>query len=213
MKKYSYDIEKYNFVLEVKNLFEVKTLSNIHKEWEKAISYDVLDNAEKDQDTIYHRHFYDNIEFTRWYSLYNSFIKEKIQPLIGEDILYQKIPTFRVHLPFNLSVAEFHRDRDYSHSKYEKNIYLPLTKAFGNNTIWAETKHGMEDFRSLEANIGEIWLWDGANLLHGNKINDTGQSRVSVDFRILPVSKYENNNNKSITNKTKMIIGEYWQNL
>ena len=49
------------------------------------------------------------------------------------------------------------------------------------------------------------------SLLHGNKLNDTGVSRVSVDFRVLPVSKYEENNKVSITNKTKMIIGDYWE--
>ena len=71
MKKYSYDVERYNFIQEVNNLFEVKDLSNIHNEWVKAISYDILNDVETDQNTIYHKHFYDNIKKTKWYDLYH----------------------------------------------------------------------------------------------------------------------------------------------
>jgi len=56
-----------------------------------------------------------------------------------------------------------------------------------------------------------IALGDGANLLHGNKTNDTGKTRVSVDFRCLPISKYKDTGDVSVTNKTKMTIGDYWE--
>ena len=56
-----------------------------------------------------------------------------------------------------------------------------------------------------------MWYWSGATLRHGNKLNDTGKSRVSVDFRIIPVSKYQDEGKQSITNQTKMILGEYWK--
>ena len=66
----------------------------------------------------------------------------------------------------------------------------------------------------MDTNYGEFYLWDGANLLHGNKLNDTNNTRVSFDFRILPRSKYnEDNIKESITNNTKMVIGEYWSEL
>ena len=48
--------------------------------------------------------------------------------------------------------------------------------------------------------------------MHGNKINHTGKSRVSVDFRILPLSAYdEENNDFSITIKTPMKVNDYWR--
>jgi len=61
--------------------------------------------------------------------------------------------------------------------------------------------------------IGEFVKWDGANLKHGNKINDTGNTRVSFDFRVMPISKYEDNDRESVSVNTKMKIGEYWKSL
>ena len=213
IKKYKYNIDTYNFVGKVEKLYNINDLSEIHSDWSGAIKYDILDDIEADQKTIYHKYFYNNIKDTNWYSVYDSFIKEFIQPIIGKEILYQKIPTFRVHQPDNLAVATFHRDGDYSHSKDEINFYLPLTKAWGNNTIWTETERDKKDLQSINAEVGEIWKWDGANLLHGNKLNDTGHSRVSVDFRILPLLKYKESDKISFTNNTKMVIGDYWRSL
>jgi hypothetical protein len=43
-------------------------------------------------------------------------------------------------------------------------------------------------------------------------VNKTTQTRVSLDFRILPLDKYdENNNTESITQKTKFKIGQYYK--
>ena len=207
IKKYKYNIDTYNFVGKVEKLYNVNDLSEIHSDWSGAIKYDILDDIEADQKTVYHKYFYNNIKDTNWYSVYDSFIKEFIQPIIGKEILYQKIPTFRVHQPDNLAVATFHRDGDYSHSKDEINFYLPLTKAWGNNTVWTETVVDKKDFIPIEGDVGDVWLWRGANLLHGNELNDTGKSRVSIDFRVLPKSLYVDNNMISISNKTKMIIG------
>jgi hypothetical protein len=139
-------------------------------------------------------------------------VREIILPMFDEDILYQKIPTFRIQVPNNLGVAEFHKDKTYSHSPEEINIFLPLTEAEGNNTIWVESEEDKGDFEPMNARYGEYYIWDGANLNHGNRINDTGNTRISVDFRILPLSKFDDNNIKeTITMKTKMTIGGYFE--
>ena len=74
-----------------------------------------------------------------------------------------------------------------------------------------ESEIGKEDYLPMEADYGELWYWNGATLKHGNKLNDTGKARVSVDFRIIPVAKYVDEGKQSITNKTKMVLGEYWK--
>lgn len=211
MKKYNYDISEYDFSNEIKKLYKINNLDEIHSEWSGATKYDVLNDVKTDQRTVYHKHFYDNVSNTNWYPLYERFIKEVVVPIVGEPILFQKIPTFRVHQPENLAVAAYHKDSEYSHSVHEMNFFLPLTDAFGNNTIWAETEVDKGDYQPMEANYGEMWYWSGATLRHGNKLNDTGKSRVSVDFRIIPVSKYQDEGKQSITNQTKMILGEYWK--
>ena len=214
MGKFKYNIEKYPFTEDVKSLYGISNLEDIHNEWPGAQTYEVLDDVETDQLTVYHKHFYDNVG-TAFYLTYKAFIEEVVAPEFfpGVPILYQAVPTFRVHQPSNLAVAEFHRDKDYSHSEHEVNFYVPLTKASGNNTIWAESTEGGGDFEPLEAEVGEAWVWMGSRLLHGNKLNDSGVSRVSLDFRILPKKDYEDTGLTSITNKTKMIIGDYWEEL
>jgi len=215
MKKIIYDIIRYDFVREIKKIYDVEDLSEIHNQWIEAKSYDILDNPLEDQKTVYHEKFYNEVkEKTNFYSIYHSFVKDIVFPLFNEDVLYQKIPTFRVHQPNNLAVGEFHRDKNYSHSRHEVNFYLPLTKAWETNTIWSESEYDKKDFQPMEADVGEVIMWNGALLTHGNKINDTGKSRVSVDFRILPLSVYDKEiNNVSSSNKTAMNIGGYWENL
>ena len=210
MKLIKYNINEYPFTRIIEKLYDVNDLKFIHKQWSNARTYDLLNNVRTDQKTVYHKHFYNNVDTTNWYDTYNKFIKEVISPLFDTEILYQKIPTFRVHQPNNLAVADYHKDSDYSHSTYEVNFFLPLTHAFDNNTIWVESEVNKKDFSPMNLEVGECAQWNGSNLLHGNKTNTTGVSRVSVDFRVLPLDKYEENGLTSITNNTKMVIGDYW---
>jgi len=206
MKKHKFNTEEYPFREIIQSIYN-KPLEELNENLS-------LVDEHTDQDSDFHKRYYKHIEKTEFYKVYNNFIKKVIYPIFNEDILYQTIPTIRFHLPGNLGVGAFHRDSEYSHSIYEKNIFLPVTKAFGNNTIWVESKRDKKDYSPMDTNYGEFYLWDGANLLHGNKLNDTNNTRVSFDFRILPKSKYnEDNIKESITNNTKMVIGEYWSEL
>ena len=67
-------------------------------------------------------------------------------------------------------------------------FYLPLTRGLGKQTLFGlRLNLTKKKFQPIEAEVGEVVMWNGANLLHGNKINATGKSRVSVDFRVLPI--------------------------
>ena len=86
--------------------------------------------------------------------LYDKFILNVIRPLYGEDIVYQKIPTFRLHFPGNIAVGEYHKDKWYRDKKWheevcELNFYLPFTKAYGTNTIWVESEEDEGDFQAM----------------------------------------------------------------
>ena len=64
----------------------------------------------------------------------------------------------------------------------------------------------------MECDYGEFYIWNGANLRHGNKVNETGVSRVSVDFRILPYHKYNpENNKKSVAAGRSFTLGDYYE--
>jgi hypothetical protein len=57
-------------------------------------------------------------------------------------------------------------------------------------------------------------MWDGNRCRHGNKKNDTGVTRISFDFRVLPRMHY-NDEHTSITSTTgkRFIIGEYYSEI
>ena len=55
-----------------------------------------------------------------------------------------------------------------------------------------------------------VAFWDGSNLLHGNKVNITGQTRVSCDFRVMNFSDYQEPDGDSVISGTKMTIGSYY---
>lgn len=205
--KRTYSVEQYNFVQQIKDWFSCQDLSDIHNHYKS--DFELL-TFETDQATVFHKKFYSMPKDSEFYEIYRSFIKNEIQPLFDEEIIFQKIPTFRTQVPGNYSVAAWHKDSDYNHVVEEVNIFLPMTEASGNNTIWAESQPEKADYTPMNASPGEYYVWSGCTLNHGNKVNDTGLSRVSIDFRVLPFSKYYDNERQSTSNKTKMVLGHYF---
>jgi hypothetical protein len=133
-----------------------------------------------------------------------------IQFPLEEKLVFQNIPNLRIQFPGNLAVGSWHRDGDYNHNPEEVNIFLPLTNAYGTNTIWTETIPHKKDYQPLSANYGEFWLWDGVKLEHGNKINLTAETRVSLDFRVIPFTKYKELPGSSINAHKAFKIGDYY---
>ena len=208
-EKYSYNLDEYNFRQEIEKMFGTNQLERIHEI--EDCDFGILD-METDNTTYLHKKFYEKVEQTNFLDDYKKFLKNVILPHFNEDLLYQKIPTFRIQVPDNISVAEFHNDKSYSHSPDEVNIFLPITEAKETYTIWSESQENLGDYSPMNAEYGEYYIWDGANLKHGNKINESNISRFSVDFRVLPFSKYdENNMQETITTKIKLKLGSYFE--
>ena len=208
-EKYSYNLDEYNFRQEIEKMFGTNQLERIHEI--EDCDFGILD-METDNTTYLHKKFYEKVEQTNFLDDYKKFLKDVILPHFNEDLLYQKIPTFRIQVPDNISVAEFHNDKSYSHSPDEVNIFLPITEAKETYTIWSESQENLADYSPMNAEYGEYYIWDGANLKHGNKINESNISRFSVDFRVLPFSKYdENNMQETITTKIKLKLGSYFE--
>jgi len=90
------------------------------------------------------------------------------------------------------------------------NFYLPFTDTYDTNTIWYETKENLGDYSPMCCNYGELVQWDGTNLSHGNKINITEDTRISIDFRITTESYFYNNTKKSKNTKTVFAVGGYY---
>jgi hypothetical protein len=147
-------------------------LENLHK----YAGHRELDDHHKLQGTVWHSRYYGQFDaIVR--PLYMCFLEWLKVILDADELVYQSKPTFRVHMPGSVAVHEWHKDGDYGHADGELNVWLPVTKSAFTQTIFVGD-------RPQNLNIGEALLFDGTNLAHGNKINCTNQTRVSVDFRI-----------------------------
>ena len=101
MNKVKYDIVKYNFLEIVQDWLETDDLTKLH-DFKK---YKLFKRV-NDQSSMWHKMFYNQIRIDkRFDNLYTRFLEEEIKPTFGESIIYQKIPTFRVHLPGNIAVG------------------------------------------------------------------------------------------------------------
>jgi ectoine hydroxylase-related dioxygenase (phytanoyl-CoA dioxygenase family) len=209
MNKINYNTQLFPFANKIQQLFSIEDLTSINDNVE-------VFSREKDQSTPYHKLYYEWARTEEFIQLYEQFILEVVRPLYNKDIVYQAIPTFRVAYPNNIAVGEFHKDKHYRDISWainvnEDNFYLPFTNAFDTNTIWVESEEDKGDFTPMNCNYGELIQWNGSNLTHGNKINKTGETRISVDFRVMLYSNYKPSSHSSINTKIKFQIGEYYK--
>jgi hypothetical protein len=213
-----YSPAAFNFVYLFKKLFfpgapmMVFDLCDLHLKMKQH--YSTLFEVGKDSCTELHSKVYDKLRegWPQFEKMYNRFISEVVAPEFSEDFLFQKSPTIRFHIPANLAVGAFHTDAEFNHPAGEINFIIPLTNSDDTACPWIESEPGKNDFEAIPLTIGELVRFNGNELKHGNKKNETDFTRVSMDFRVLPISKYNPDSvGESITRKTRFVEGEYYE--
>lgn len=200
-----YDTTKYPFKETMEDILRVDDLSKIHEH----SSWPLL-TREEDQSTSYHKLYYAQYN-DMFKDLWEKFVKEVLTNHFSQPIFYQKIPTFRVQIPGNVGVGEYHTDAEYGHTVGALNVFLPMVDVTKHNTIWAESEYMKGDYEPILLNYGEYALWDGVTNRHGNKLNPSDETRVSVDARLLEAGKYnKDSTNSSINMKVKLGPGGYF---
>jgi hypothetical protein len=191
-------------------------LSLIHKSLDQSYDLRTVDNDDK---TKFHKQFYSRLN-SGWYDFiflyYNLILKIKDFYNISEELVFQKTPSFRVHLPGNLAVGEFHSDSKYNHPWGEINISVPLTDAKPPRSILIDVNNNEKKpiFEDMSCEHGQLAIFNGNTLLHGNKLNDSELTRVSFDFRLLTKSDYikDSQDKKSFGQNIKFEMGGYYSN-
>ena len=220
-----------------KNKFEIDKFENIHSllntnklnEDEKKF-YDVPIQlfGKTDRKSPFVKYFYKlfDTDYTILYE-YLSFIKNYIKPLYPKEqyLVIQKTPNIRFHLPGYSNIGSrdkdeskeiigLHHDGEFGHPETEINVILPITEMFDTNSIYYETTPNSNLDYNLYNNLrlkeNDFFMGYFNKCNHYNKINKTNITRVSLDFRIIPYSKYKDNNKLSATSKTKFEIGKYY---
>lgn len=200
----SYDTDRFPFSDIVEKIlgFPLERLHELEK-------YSLF-SREKDQSTFFHRKFYDAFDINMK-DIYLDLLKSVVYPYIGDDLVYQKVPTFRVGFPDNVWVGEYHRDSWYGHPHEELNFLVPFTDMYGSKSLYVESESSKGDFKPQTVNYGQILHFNHTQCTHGNEINQEGTTHVSFDFRVIPYHLYNNNlGGKSINTGMEFKIGSYF---
>ena len=226
---YHYDISKYNFKKYFCKLYNCDNLENLYlisSDYEKYKDIAELGFL-NDRDTDLHKKFYNDIKNnTTFKELYCKFIKEIHQYFFPDEeyLVYQSFPSLRIQYLNSVAVPP-HKDSDHlsNHPLGEVNFLIPITKMINTAGIFLESKCDKKDFKSISLNYGDILRFNGNTCTHFNKPNVENFCRISIDFRILPLSKYktyiETTNLKKTNPRdiernrepTRMLIGGYYQ--
>lgn len=210
--KLMYDTKEYPFREIITNIFELynynSNIENIHS----LQKYDIL-SREKDQSTKWHQLYYQKYE-NEFKPTYLKLINDLKKKFNYSEIIYQKVPTIRVQLADgNFGVGEWHKDKTYNHGVSEVNFWLPFVDTNSENTIWIESVEDKGDYMPYTVKYGEILVFDGANLFHGNKPNTSSETRVSVDFRMIDPVRFIPNQNTTINTNIKFDLGGYFEKM
>lgn len=166
--------------------------------------------------------YYDSPLLARVLEMYEEFVKTVVAPTFKDDVVvYQKRPTFRVHLPNNTAIPSdvggdptrpgLHYDAQFNHPTGEINYWVPFTTTTEENTVWTESVRDLGDFRPMLLGNGQVLRFYGNQVWHYNKTNKDGVTRVSFDFRVIPLSEYSVDPSmvkESVQTHRKFTVGE-----
>jgi hypothetical protein len=206
IQRYPYSLADYPWPATIQALYDVP-LTLLHE------SYDVpLVTQETDQATQAHQAVYKMLDDERapFWALYQRFLTNVIAPYLTRgEYLVQRRPNLRIQFPKNRAVGEWHRDRDYGHQGEERNFWLPLTPVSVENCVWI--KLAWSRF-PMVVQPGQVLEFDGANLVHGNRVSQATTTRVSLDFRVLARASYRPGPS-TVNGVSRFKLGEYWRAL
>lgn len=223
VRYYKYDTEEHPFYEKVQEIFstqlplELMHTENTTTEQVAQVTFDT------DTSTDFHKMYYNSDLYKEMIAIYDDFLVNNILPLFGEDIVVQKEPSFRISLPNNTALGKcatdtdseiigMHCDGDYNHPKEEINFMLTITGQEETNSCYIETAPKKGDFFPVKLAKGDFMSFYGNQCRHYNKVNRTGKTRISIDFRVIPYSQYnESTATASVHSNRKFCIGEYFK--
>jgi hypothetical protein len=209
LKKFNYPTEIYSFRNDLERLFGITELSRLH---EYLGSFDMFDQS-NEQSTIAHKIFYAHFKKpeSSFQAIYIKFIETFIAQIVPYKFYYQTVPTFRVGLPGNKFVGNFHKDTFYNHKSYELNFNLSICNYHGDAGLFTEDAPNSGRYIGMEIDYGEVMCFDHIDCMHGSRINTTGKTMLSIDFRLALAEEYFDDPDAfSINTHSAFKIGDYF---
>jgi hypothetical protein len=172
---FDYDTNRYQFREWAQAVLDFENLEALHEHWcggAKMPTHRIYRFIEKMKSS-----FAGEIR-----EKFAGFVSEYVAPRVPFIPWTEVHPNFRVHERGNESTSPMHRDRDYLKERGSLKIWLPFTRVAGGGTLWVESEEGKGDLKPCEMAYGQALFFDSLNLLHGCRFNDSGNTRVSMDF-------------------------------
>ena len=169
----------YDFSLASAHLHSVEFQATL----QSSESGDVEGLSEIDLDV--HKRFYGAMKADPYFlELYRDYFVGLLK-VIHPDLYYiaiQRLPNIRFHLPGTVVVPP-HKDTDdetfkTAHPFGEENFLLAITESFNTSAMYIESSENRGDYKHVQMEMGDIFIFDGNNCTHGNRIN----VEVSVIF-------------------------------
>ena len=207
--KFCYDPSKYCFKEALEELFGIP-LTDLHLWLGQFETFE----RKNDQLTFAHRVYYSN--FDRMIKpIYKKFIDQFLRSIIAFPFAYQKIPTFRIGLPGNRFVGEYHTDTKYNHPDFELNFNLGLSNYKKPCCLMSEEIPKSKNFLPIECDYGQIFSFNHIDCVHGSEINTTNETMVSIDFRLAMMPFYTTTSNppSSVNMGTSFVINDYFSGI
>jgi hypothetical protein len=209
LKNFKYSTEAFPFVADLESLFGLADLSKLHEQLGKFAVFD----QSHDQSTIAHKVFYAHFKKpdSPFRAIYIKFIEKFIAKIVPCKFYYQTVPNFRVGLPGNKFVGDFHKDTFYNHKPYELNFNLSFCNYQGDAGLFIENIPNSGRYIGMEIAYGEVMCFDHIDCMHGSHINTSGKTMVSIDFRLAIADQYFYDPDAfSINTHSALKVGDYF---
>ena len=214
--------ERYEFSDELNVLHELLNDCLVESR-EELLKIKILGN--NDRESVLYRDYHQFIDTNPAFNdVYIRFINDYIKPLFsnGNPIIAQKTPNLRISFPNSTAIGKhekdvndtigIHKDSDFGHHPDEINIIIPITRMFDSNSIYYEPVENSNlpthQYINIKMDTDSFFVERFNRLLHYNRINKTGVTRISLDIRVMLYENYMKNI-KSFEN-TKFELGKYF---
>lgn len=221
----SQDTVKNAFISHIKNSFV--SIKYLKKDYDLSDLHNLINIDNKilqkgtDQSTLFHKLIYStfdkpNFLKTEFWVNYKKLCFQILNKIKNKTSYFgewaiQRYPTIRFHFPNNVSVFEFHRDSNYLHPIGEINCFYALNECSNSSALHIEKNLGFEDYVPLNLKPGEYAILNTSIYKHGDFINKTGKTRVSMDFRFIP-NIFLSKDFSSLTKKIEFTSDSYFIN-
>lgn len=199
----------------VKAMFQGMPLDRLHLTAKSPVRV-----GDGDQDTPFHRYAYAHMD-EGFLDAYRQMVTSVAHSYMDDPsrVVYQRVPTFRFHLPGRRATKEYHRDSDYQHPKKMLNVIVACTRMIAatdeacGNSVRVQMDAADELYLNPDLEEKDMLLFMGGVLRHGSPVNDTKLTRVSFDFRLLYEEDLPKGDVTTVSRKVPLRLGDYYARL